>query len=163
MSDLSNRLKQLAREKRVSIRELERIMHVANGYVCGIGETMGADKVENILQRFPDVSRDWLLFGEGEMLKIISNIQIGDGNMNHQGNTTNTTTTTTNNYQGFCEQANKRNDDVIVKMLETLTEQGKRHLDIIDNAIAQTRELEEIKGMLRQVLDKIDEIDRNNK
>lgn len=160
MSDLSDRLKQLAREKRVSTRELERIMHVANGYVCGIGETMGADKVENILQRFPDVSRDWLLFGEGEMLKDVSNMQIGSGNVNHQGNTTNTTT---NNYQGFCEQANKRNDDVIVKMLETLTEQGKRHLDIIDNAIAHAKELEEIKGILRQVLDKIDEIDRNNK
>ena len=157
MSNLSNRLKQLAHEKRVSIRELERIMHVANGYVSGIGETMGADKAENILQRFPDVSRDWLLFGDGGMLRGISNIQIGDGNMNHQGNTTNTTT---NNYQGLCEQANKRNDDVIVRMLETLTEQGKRHLDIIDKAIAQTRELEEIRGLLRQVLDKIDTIER---
>lgn len=157
MSNLSNRLKQLAHEKRVSIRELERIMHVANGYVSGIGETMGADKAENILQRFPDVSRDWLLFGDGGMLRGISNIQIGDGNMNHQGNTTNTTP---NNYQGFCEQANKRNDDVIVRMLETLTEQGKRHLDIIDKAIAQARELEEIKGLLRQVLDKIDTIEQ---
>lgn len=133
MSKLSDRLKQLAYEKRVSIRELERIMHVANGYVSGIGETMGADKVENILQRFPDVSRDWLLFGDGGMLRSITNIQIGDG---------------------------KRNDDVIVKMLETLTEQGKRHLDIIDKAIAQTRELEEIRGLLRQVLDKIDTIGR---
>lgn len=133
MSKLSDRLKQLAYEKRVSIRELERIMHVANGYVSGIGETMGADKVENILQRFPDVSRDWLLFGDGGMLRSITNIQIGDG---------------------------KRNDDVIVKMLETLTEQGKRHLDIIDNAIALAKELEEIRGLLRQVLDKIDTIGR---
>lgn len=133
MSKLSDRLKQLAYEKRVSIRELERIMHVANGYVSGIGETMGADKVENILQRFPDVSRDWLIFGDGGMLRSITNIQIGDG---------------------------KRNDDVIVKMLETLTEQGKRHLDIIDNAIAQAKELEEIRGLLRQVLDKIDTIGR---
>ena len=61
VSNLSNRLKQLAQEKRISVRALERIMHVANGYVSRIGETMGADKAENILQAFPDVSRNWLL------------------------------------------------------------------------------------------------------
>ena len=58
VSNLSNRLKQLAQEKRISVRALERIMHVANGYVSRIGETMGADKAENILQAFPDVSRN---------------------------------------------------------------------------------------------------------
>ena len=41
VSNLSNRLKQLAQEKRISVRALERIMHVANGYVSRIGETMG--------------------------------------------------------------------------------------------------------------------------
>ena len=89
VSNLSNRLKQLAQEKRISVRALERIMNVANGYVSRIGETMGADKAENILQAFPDVSRNWLLFGEGDMMGSSSNVQIGDGDLNYQGNTTN--------------------------------------------------------------------------
>lgn len=29
----------------------------------------GSEKLENVLKAFPDLNRDWLLYGEGEMLK----------------------------------------------------------------------------------------------
>lgn len=137
------------------------------GYVNAIRKSIQPDTIHKIAMQYPSLNTGWLLTGEGEMLKdeSISQNAYGDNNQIagrdiNNGVRGNTTNTTTNNYQGFCEQANKRNDDVIVKMLETLTEQGKRHLDIIDNAIAQAKELEEIRGLLRQVLDKIDTIGR---
>lgn len=88
-------------------------MHVANGYVSGIGETMGADKAENILQAFPDVSRNWLLFGEGDMMGSSSKVQIGDGDLNYQGNTT-------NNKESWIYEAN-----LLERAMEEIGEQRK--------------------------------------
>ena len=113
MSNLSNRLKHLAQEKRISVRALERIINVANVYVSGIGETMGADKSENILQAFPDVSRNWLLFGEGDMMGSSSKVRIGDGDLNYQGNTT-------NNKESWNYEAN-----LLERAMEEIGEQRK--------------------------------------
>lgn len=50
---------------------------MTNGYVAAMRKGFGEDKLNNVLTAFPDLNRDWLLFGEGEMLK--SNSQaVGD-------------------------------------------------------------------------------------
>lgn len=46
---------------------------MSNGYVSSIRKGLGVTKLENVLNAFPDLSRDWLLYGEGEMLKKASN------------------------------------------------------------------------------------------
>ena len=42
---------------------------MSNGYVANIRKGIGVDKLLNIAQQFPELNRDWLLYGEGEMIK----------------------------------------------------------------------------------------------
>lgn len=65
---LSDRLKRIASFYNLTVRDFERRAGLANGYVRTIGNSMGSNKVESILTAFPDVSRVWLLTGEGEMI-----------------------------------------------------------------------------------------------
>ena len=41
---------------------------LGNGFVNNIKKTIRTDSIEKILLAFPEIRRDWLLFGEGEML-----------------------------------------------------------------------------------------------
>ncbi len=66
---LNDPLKRIASYYGITVRHFERRPNLANGYVRTIGNSMGANKVESILTAFPDISRVWLLTGEGEMLK----------------------------------------------------------------------------------------------
>lgn len=53
---------------KISRAEFERRAGLSNGYTRNLGGVPGAEKLEGILKAFPAVSRNWLLFGEGEML-----------------------------------------------------------------------------------------------
>lgn len=72
---------------------------MSNGYVANIRKSIGNDKLLNIVQQFPQLNREWLLYGEGEMLKastpaVMQNNVNGDnnytaGNIIHQSSTPN--------------------------------------------------------------------------
>lgn len=66
------RIHQFADSQGLSIREIERSIGVTNGLIAGAirnNREIGSDKVENILQTYERLSAEWLLRGEGEMLK----------------------------------------------------------------------------------------------
>lgn len=65
---IKKRLKEFIGIQRISVREFERRCGLGNSFVNNIGSTIGADKLENIIQQFPRLNRSWLMFGEGEML-----------------------------------------------------------------------------------------------
>lgn len=50
-------------------KAFEELCGMSNGYVSNIRKGIGDDKLLNIVQQFPQLNREWLLFGEGEMLK----------------------------------------------------------------------------------------------
>ena len=52
----------------ISRSEFERNSCLSNGYINNIREGMGADKVESVLRAYPQLNRNWLLTGDGEML-----------------------------------------------------------------------------------------------
>lgn len=56
-------------EKRLSQSEFSRILGVAPTYVGAIRKSLSAEKVARLTRAFPDLNRDWLLYGEGEMFK----------------------------------------------------------------------------------------------
>lgn len=47
--------------------EFERNCGLSNGYVNSMKNTIGTKGLEKILSRYPQVSKSWLIFGEGEM------------------------------------------------------------------------------------------------
>lgn len=64
-----DRINELISWLKISRAEFERRAKLSNGYTRNLGGVPGAEKLENILRAFPEVSRSWLLTGEGEMLK----------------------------------------------------------------------------------------------
>lgn len=68
VKSISDRLKEFAKTQRISIREFERKCGLGNSFVNHIGQSLGVDKLENILQVFPTLNKDWILYGSGEMI-----------------------------------------------------------------------------------------------
>jgi len=54
--------------KKISVKEFEIRCGMSNGYVSSMRKGFGADKLGNVLSAFPELNRDWLLYGEGEMI-----------------------------------------------------------------------------------------------
>lgn len=46
----------------------EKVCGLSNGYLRNFKGNLGEDKLSNILTAFPELNKDWLLYGEGSML-----------------------------------------------------------------------------------------------
>ena len=46
----------------------EKACGLSNGYIRNFKGNLGNDKLANILSAFPELSKEWLLYGEGSML-----------------------------------------------------------------------------------------------
>lgn len=66
---IKGRIQEYCKVKDLSIRQFELRSGLSNGYVSSMRKSLGLEKLENVLKEFPDLSRDWLLYGEGNMLK----------------------------------------------------------------------------------------------
>ena len=55
--------------KKLSNQEFEKSIGVSNGYIAKLKGSMGKEKLDYMLEIYSDLNRDWLLYGEGEMLK----------------------------------------------------------------------------------------------
>lgn len=69
MSTIKERILQIIEGKHLSPHAFEVKCGLTNGYVKNINEEIGSKKMESILKTFPEISAEWLLLGEGEMLK----------------------------------------------------------------------------------------------
>jgi hypothetical protein len=65
--ELKERLIFLADTNNLAVSRFERICGLSNGYVKNIKGRLSAEKMEGILKAFPNVSRDWLINGTGDM------------------------------------------------------------------------------------------------
>ena len=54
--------------KGISQKKFEIAANLSNGYINSLRKSPSAAKLQNIIGAFPDLNRDWLLTGEGEML-----------------------------------------------------------------------------------------------
>lgn len=66
---MKERIMEFVRYKGIPVSLFEQMCGLSNAYVKNISKGIGADKLEKILKAFPDLNREWLLTGEGEMLK----------------------------------------------------------------------------------------------
>ncbi len=74
METTLQRLKIFIEFKEFNISRFEKFVGFSNGSLASQmknNKTIGVDKIEKILKNFPDLSSDWLLKGEGEMLKLL--------------------------------------------------------------------------------------------
>ena len=117
--DIKERILLLLKTLGVSKAEFERRSSLSNGYLNNFKGSLGANKLENILKAFPEINRDWLLNGEGEMLKtpIIQHNQAGD-NINGQSVTiSQTETEKLLDVINSCHEIIRKKDEQIDKLL----------------------------------------------
>ena len=75
---VKGRLIEYLRVKRISKSEFGRVLGVSNAYVSSIRNSITPEKIQGITQNFPDLDIQWLMTGEGQMLKPMTT-QIGNG------------------------------------------------------------------------------------
>jgi len=63
-----DRIVEFCRYKGLSIAGFERACGLSNGYVSSMRKSVGLRSLGLILEQFPELNRDWLLYGEGEMI-----------------------------------------------------------------------------------------------
>lgn len=71
--DVKHRLKRYIQSENISISEFERSIDVSNGYVNSISKSIGLDKLSYIIEKYPKLNIEWLLTGQGDMLKAPNN------------------------------------------------------------------------------------------
>ena len=68
ITTVKGRLMTYLKHKRISQVEFCNAIGVASTYIAVIRKSIPSDKVNRIVAHYPDLNRDWLLYGEGEML-----------------------------------------------------------------------------------------------
>ena len=69
MASIKERVYEFCSERGIKIRDFERACDLSNGYISSMRTGFGREKLNNVLSAYPDLSREWLLYGEGEMLR----------------------------------------------------------------------------------------------
>lgn len=73
-STVKERLQTYLKSKRIPVLEFTRRLGVSPGYVGAMRKSFPEEKVMKICELYPDLNRDWLLYGEGEMINRRSDI-----------------------------------------------------------------------------------------
>ncbi len=90
MEELKERLLLYINSLGITKSEFERKSGLSNGYLNKLKGYVGQEKLNCILEAYPDLNRVWLLTGEGEMTKSaqsvgnISNSNVAGVNVNGQ-------------------------------------------------------------------------------
>ena len=66
---VKERIISFLKEKKLSQSAFEKSTGLSNGYVNNISKGIGAEKLQRIIEVYPELSQAWLLTGEGEMLR----------------------------------------------------------------------------------------------
>lgn len=71
---VKERVKDFLKNQNIPISLFESKIGASNGYVNSISKSIGIDKLEAVLEQYPNLNLEWLLIGKGEMLRDTSQI-----------------------------------------------------------------------------------------
>lgn len=91
--NVKDRVSEYCKRKNIAISRFEKEAGLSNGYFNQVKKRPSLDKLESIGKAFPDLNKDWLLTGEGEMLNVP--LQSGHGNNQQNAHGTGITQTLT--------------------------------------------------------------------
>ena len=66
---VKERIKNFIQTQKITVVEFEKSINASNGYVNSIHKSVGIDKLNNIIEKYPNLNIEWLLSGKGEMMK----------------------------------------------------------------------------------------------
>lgn len=121
---IKNRLKQVIDFQGISIRQFEKSIGASNAYISSIKDDISTKYIRNIMRVYPNISIEWIIAGEGSMLRSgsasntqISQVANGDSNRQMQ------------------HISNADADDVLrlTKRIQELQQQNAKLIDIISS------------------------------
>ena len=68
-TSVKQRLEYFIKHQNISVRQFEQTVGLSNGYVRNIRRSITQDKLEQITNTYPELSKEWLILGEGDMIK----------------------------------------------------------------------------------------------
>lgn len=68
MSTIKDRTIEFIDFKGIKKKTFEQKCGLSTGYITSMRKGFGSDKLNNVLTAYPELNREWLLYGEGEML-----------------------------------------------------------------------------------------------
>ncbi|MCD8282196.1 MAG: hypothetical protein LUC22_02960, partial [Prevotella sp.] len=83
-----DRINEFIRAKRLKKKDFESRCGLNPGYLSTMRKGFGGVNLQKVLDAFPDLNRDWLLYGEGTMLKAESNASVAavnNGTIHQEG------------------------------------------------------------------------------
>lgn len=93
---VKDRTIEFVKYKGITMKTFELKCGLSTGYVTSMRKGFGSDKLNNVLTAFPELNRDWLLYGDGEMIKSnVTQTSHGDNSPNISGNGNNVNTSPT--------------------------------------------------------------------
>jgi hypothetical protein len=66
---VKDRVREFVKFEGITMSQFERMCGLSVGYVNAMRVSFGKNYLNNVLKQFPKLNREWLLYGEGEMLK----------------------------------------------------------------------------------------------
>lgn len=73
MSTVKERLQEFLREEGISASEFAQKMNLSPSYLASMRKSMPEEKIERLCELYPQINRDWLQYGEGEMYRDMGN------------------------------------------------------------------------------------------
>ena len=75
MNTVKDRTLEFIKFKGLTMKAFEQRCDLSTGYVTSMRKGYGSEKLNNVLTAFPELNREWLLYGEGDMLSSPSSAQ----------------------------------------------------------------------------------------
>lgn len=75
MNTVKDRTLEFIKFKGLTMKAFEQRCDLSTGYVTSMRKGYGSEKLNNVLTAFPELNREWLLYGEGDMLSSSSSAQ----------------------------------------------------------------------------------------
>lgn len=69
LETVKERLIYFIKSKNLNQKNFESLLGLSNGYVNNIRKSISSEVLQKICAEFPDLNRDWLIYGESPMLK----------------------------------------------------------------------------------------------
>ncbi len=148
-SIIKERLIEFIASQKMSINKFEKECGLSTGYIKNMRKSVSPDKLQSIVQKFPELNPGWLMAGEGNMLKSNVNVSGDNSGVVVNGNNSNSPIDNRHYYSD--------SPDVLKAQIELLDERIKEKDAQIKEKDAQIKEkdaqIKEKDAQIKQLLD----------
>ena len=135
-SIIKERLVEFITSQKMSINKFEKECGLSTGYIKNMRKSVSPDKLQSIVQKFPELNPGWLMAGEGNMLKSNVNVSGDNSGVVVNGNNNNSPIDNRHYYSD--------SPDVLKAQIELLDERIKEKDAQIKEKDAQIKQLLDI-------------------